>query len=366
MIYKRTQTGAIQTWQILVENNTFCTIEGQLDGKLTTSKPTKCFAKNIGRANETTGEDQALAEALRKWQHKVDKRGYTTDIDKVDRVQAKYDPMLAHKYKDYADLIKWPVFIQRKSDGARCIMTRHGARSRNDGEWVTIPHIREALKPFFQKYPHAILDGEIYNHKLHDDFNKIMSLAKKTKPSIQDLFDAEEILEYHIYDAPVIGNFTEKDLFSVRYNFMANELQGTKHVHIVETYTARDEKEMKSYYERFLKEGYEGLMIRIDKPYQNKRTKYLLKVKPHMSEEFKLIGLRPGKGNKSGMAAHADFRTKDSKPFTANIKGTHVYLKELLIRREDALGKLCTVEFQNYTPDGIPRFPYMTSIRDYE
>jgi ATP-dependent DNA ligase len=193
-----------------------------------------------------------------------------------------------------------------------------------------------------------------------------MSLIKKTKPSIQDLFDSEEMVEYHVYDAPRIRNYTEKDLFSVRYTAMTQELENTPHICIVDTFSAADEKEMMGFYESFLKEGYEGLMVRIDAKYYNKRTKYLLKVKPVETEEFRIIGIRPGNGNKAGMAARADFRTKQGKTFTSNIKGTHAYLRELLQRREEVVGELATVEFQNYTPDGIPRFPYMITIRDYE
>ena len=364
-IYKRTETGAIQQWIIIAEGNAFYTIEGQVDGKLTTSKPTVCEAKNTGRSNETTPETQAYSEAERKWNKQLE-RGYTQDIEQIDSIQTLYKPMLAHKYKDYKDEVKYPIFAQVKLDGARCIMTRLGAFTRNGKEWAAIPHIREILIPFFKKYPNAILDGELYTHKLRNDFNKMMSLIKKTKPSIDDLFESEEMVEYWVYDCPRIGTLTEKTPFYDRYTSMVKELTGTKYIHIVETYTAKDENEMFEYYNKFLEEGYEGLMIRINKPYQNKRTKYLLKVKPHESDEFTIIGIRPGKGNKAGMAGHMDFHAKNGKSFTSNIKGTHEFLKELLLKRDELIGQVATVEYQNLTPDGLPRFPYCTSIRDYE
>lgn len=364
-LYKRTETGAIQEWQIVVDGNGFYTIEGQVDGKLTTSQPTKCKSKNQGRANETSNESQALSEAERKWK-KQTKRGYVENIENVDSATTYYHPMLAHKYKDYKEDVVYPILVQRKSDGARCIMTRLGAWSRHGEEWVTVPFIQQALKDFFKKFPDAVLDGELYTHKLCKDFNKIMSLIKRKNPTFDDLFEAEEVVEYHVYDAPKIGNLTEKDVFLDRYHLMAQELKGIKHIHIVETYTAKTEEEMYEYYEKFLEDGFEGLIIRVNKPYQNKRTKFLLKVKPCETAEFKIINIRPGKGNKSNMAGHIDFVTKQGKRFTSNIKGTHEYLKELLEKREENIDKIATVEFQNYTPAGIPRFPYMTSIRDYE
>jgi DNA ligase-1 len=365
ILYKKTETGAIQQWQIVADNDGFYTIEGQVGGKFTTSMPTKCEGKNAGKANETTPQTQAEFEAERKWKKQTDK-GYTPDIDKVDSAVTYIKPMLAHKFKDYKDEVSYPIYVQRKSDGARCVMTRLGAWTRNGNEWVTIPHIREALKPFFQKYPNAILDGELYNHELHDNFDKIMSLVKKTKPSIEDLFEAEEMVQYHVYDSPKIRTLNEKDPFINRYMALAEELKGVKHVRIVETYEAKNEKDMYEYYEKFLDEGYEGLMIRMNKPYQNKRTKYLLKVKPVETEEFRILNIRAGKGNKANMAAHADFITKQGKRFTANIKGTHVYLKKLLEERDEVVGKQATVQYQNITPDGVPRFPYMIAVRDYE
>jgi DNA ligase 1 len=349
-----------------VENDGFYTIEGQVGGKLTTSQPTKCFSKNQGRSNETTNETQALSQAEKKWKKQL-KKGCTTDINEVDNVVTFYQPMLAEKYLDYKEIVSYPIFVQRKSDGARCIMTRHGAFSRYGNEWVTVPHIQEALKPFFRKYPYAILDGELYTHKLSEDFNKIMSLVKKTKPTINDLFESEEMVEYHIYDCPRIRSLTEKDEFIKRYMAMAEEMKGVKYIHVVETYTAKSEQEMQMYYDKFLDEGFEGLMIRIiGKPYYNKRTKYLLKVKPFETDEFKILNIRAGQGNKAYMAGHVDFRAKNGERFTSNIKGKHTYLKELLENKEDYIGKMATVRYQKLTPAGIPRFPYMIAVRDYE
>ncbi len=364
-LYKRLDSGAVQTWTIEVEGDSFRTIEGQQDGKLSTSKPTVCFGKNEGQSNETTPELQAEFEAKRKWDKQL-KKSFTTDIDQVDKVESYYHPMLAHKYKDHKDDVKYPVYVQRKSDGARCVITRHGAFSRHGEPWLTIPHILNALKPIFKLYPHAIFDGELYNHQLHDDFNKIMSLIKRKRPTIDDLFESEEKVQFHCYDCPKISTLNEKDNFLIRYKEMASVLKDVPFIQIVDTYKVDDEEEMMKWYQKFLDEGYEGLMVRQDKPYTNRRTKNLLKVKPMEAEEFKILDIREGKGNKSGMAAHADFATKQGKRFTGNIKGTHEYLTQLLKERDDVLGKQATVQFQNYTPDGIPRFPYMITVRGRE
>ena len=121
-------------------------------------------------------------------------------------------PMLAYAAsKKPIDYTK-PVFIQPKLDGVRCIIQanvkRHiltpdlneievKAYSRTGKGWKNIDHILKQLKPFFQKYPKVILDGELYNHDLKDDFEKIISLVRKTKPTNEDRLEAARLTQFH-------------------------------------------------------------------------------------------------------------------------------------------------------------------------
>ena len=47
-------------------------------------------------------------------------------------------------------------------------------------------HILDELQPFFNKYPDVVLDGELYNHDLKDNFEKIISLVRKQKPYLRN------------------------------------------------------------------------------------------------------------------------------------------------------------------------------------
>ena len=116
-------------------------------------------------------------------------------------------PMLAYpvsaKPIDYSK----PTFIQPKLDGVRCVI-QYGdgvspgaiAYSRTGKEWKNIEHILAQLKPFFAKYPNVILDGELYNHDLRDNFEKIISLVRKTKPTDEDRLEASKKTQFHCYD----------------------------------------------------------------------------------------------------------------------------------------------------------------------
>src|SRR5688572_2586409 len=72
ILFKYTQMGQVQQWEIKIQDDFFWTEEGIQGGTITTSKPTYCKPKNVGRSNETTAHSQALAEAKAKWQKKVD------------------------------------------------------------------------------------------------------------------------------------------------------------------------------------------------------------------------------------------------------------------------------------------------------
>ena len=118
--------------------------------------------------------------------------------------------MLAHKYNE--DIADYPAFIQPKLDGVRCLFTAKGAFSRANNQFMNVEHIEQALKPFFAKNPTVILDGELYNHGLKDDFEKIISLVKKKKPTDADKAEAKELVQYHVYDVAsmTIANYTTR------------------------------------------------------------------------------------------------------------------------------------------------------------
>ena len=84
-------------------------------------------------------------------------------------------PMLAHKYNP--DKFQYPGYIQPKLDGVRCVFTKDGAFSRTGKQFMNVKHIETALQPVFAQHPSLMLDGELYNHDLKDDFEKMIMTA---------------------------------------------------------------------------------------------------------------------------------------------------------------------------------------------
>jgi ATP-dependent DNA ligase len=134
------------------------------------------------------------------------------------------------------------------------------------------------------------------------------------------------------------------------------------HCRIVETYKVPSEDVVTELYEKYVEEGYEGQMLRLDGKYENKRSKNLLKHKSFVDEEYTILDICEGEGNRTGTAGYMVFETAEGKPFKSNVKGTWDETAEMLKNKKQLIGKQATIKYFNLTPDGIPRFPYVINI----
>jgi DNA ligase-1 len=348
-LYKRSTTGKISEWTIETEENKFRTISGFTDGLKVTSEWTVCETKSY-----CTAEEQAIKQAKALHKKKID-LGAFENINDIDK-PVYFKPMLAHDYNDYKDKIKFPVVTQPKLDGVRCIIDIDGMRSRNGKELISAPHIHEALKPLFEKYPDLVFDGELYAHKNDGvDFNKIISCVRKTKPTPNDIIESKQYIQYWIYDLPShTGQFHER-------SFAINDLDLPECCIVVDTTIIHNEEDLMDMYRVYMADGYEGQMIRVlNSEYENKRSKHLLKHKSFMDDEFEIKGVVEGKGKLTGKIGKLVFDRFDSA-----VNGDHEYL-EMLFKRGDLIGKKATVKYFELTTDGVPRFPKVIAIRDFE
>jgi len=78
------------------------------------------------------------------------------------------------------------------------------------------------------------------------------------------------------------------------------------------------------------------------------------------------LGWKEGIGNRAGTIGHFEFETADGIGFSSNVKGNFEYLASLLKQVDNLVGKAATIKYFSLTPDGVPRFPYVIAIRDYE
>lgn len=369
-LYKRTTTGKIQEWEIYLEGDRYWTVTGQQGGKKITNPPTICLPKNVGKANETTGEEQAFLEAKAKWKKQTEKH-YNRTVEDVD-TSKYFKVMLAKSYEDKKDSILWDgALVSPKLDGIRFVAKKDNSHSRNGKPLGGGDVIRDILSPLFEKYPDLVLDGELYNHEFKDDFNTLVSLIKRDRNKISSdkMASILEHLQYHVYDMDV----TSTDTYLTRYHRVKDIITKEfpdllKYIKFVKYRPVSSHDEMIGYYTKFIEDGYEGAIIRYNIKYENKRTWNLLKVKEFQDEEFIISNIIEGVGRRANTAGAIELKLKSGDTFNSNIKGGYELYDEIWKNRESLIGKTATVQFFGYTEYGVPRFPYVIKIarEDYE
>jgi ATP-dependent DNA ligase len=365
-LYSQNSDGSLQEWTITVQGNKIIRTYGRVGGAVQTTEDVVHSGKNIGRSNETTPEQQAVAEAKSAWEKKQ-KSGYHADktAAAAGQVSTKHiaggiDPMLAHKWSDQSHKIQYPAFMQPKLDGIRCIAIVQNGKctlwTRTRKPIKSVPHIVTHLEKAFPK-GYAVLDGELYNHKYRDRFEVIVSLVRKDKPDPRC-----DMVQYHVYDAVMQGNFQSRyDWLKRHYTQM---LEHGDSVVLVPTVRVDAPDEVIQYFTDWRSEEYEGAMIRNNAEYEHKRSYNIQKIKEFDDAEFKIIGVEPGRGR---MAECAVFVCQSkSGEFRCKMEGALDTLKQYLDKPKSVIGKMLTVRYQGLTNGGLPRFPVGVIVRDYE
>ena len=284
-------------------------------------------------------------------------------------------PMLAYPVSDKPIDYSKPTYIQPKLDGVRCVIqcetTDYGhntsvseikAYSRTGKEWKNIEHILEELEPFFDQYPNVILDGELYNHDLRDDFEKIISLVRKTKPTDEDRLEASELTQFHCYDI-----IDETLPYNQRMEFISQFLMlfGSS-IHTVETIRLVDEDEAQSIHRSNLRKGYEGSIVRTNDTYACKRSHNLRKFKDFHDAEATLTGWVEGKGKRIGTIGKFTAVDSEGNTFGMPVMDKFKILQANFETMKDWVGKQATFTYFERTKARSYRHPLFKAIRDYE
>lgn len=382
MLYKKSNLeGKLVEWQVWIEKSgssyNVVTEYGYQDGKKT--QHVKSVSK--GKVNRTILE-QATLEAQSKWNEKHDREGYrplTENMDLCDiETIAPMRPMLAHTF-DPASLKKtskaykmpFPCYLQRKLDGIRCISRLNGEdiimESRKGTEFVYFDRIRNAIKNLLFYMPKGLhLDGELFTDALpFEVISGVVRQKKENKKTSEQDRRNMDLIEYHIYDlylpaSPNMSFETRLELLeSIRRYLSLNSP-----IKLVQTEKANTFTDVKEKHDQYVSEGFEGIMLRdpVGIYESNKRSKFLQKYKEFMEEEFRIVGYHDGDGIDEGLVIW-ECELKDGRTFSVKPKGTHEYRRELYDSAEEYIGRLLTVIFQEYSADGVPRFPVGKSVR---
>lgn len=358
-LYSRASSGAVRHWTIQTEGAKYRTVYGQEGGKTTTSEWYPTEATNVGRANERTGPEQAVFEAEAQWKRNQE-LGYFQNVSDIDKALKHVEVMLAEKYekrKKYVDFKNQNWGLQLKLNGNRNCASIRGHMTRGGKQWLSVPHIVNELKAFFEKHPTAVLDGELFNYDLRQRLNDLSKLVRKSKPSQKDLIASRDMVDFYIYDGYGFAGMDESTPYHVRKAWIDKNVIGKfDYCRGMKTYAVRSEDEMYEKYAEFLADGQEGGILRnLDGGYEHKRSDNLLKVKPEDDDEGKILSITEGKGDARGTAKNALIEWK-GKQFEGVFMGTHEVREQILKERKKWIGKSVTFIYIGLTGKGIPNY----------
>jgi len=291
-------------------------------------------------------------------------------------------PMLAYpvssKPIDYTN----KVSMQPKLDGVRCVIqaeekfvkeprgvddsarifkTVVTAYSRTGKEWKNIDHILRNLEPFFKANPDVILDGELYNHNLRNDFEQIISCVRKTKPTDEHRDQSYELVQFHCYDI-----IDESLTFEERNYFIQKHVKQSYCIEHVKTQAVATESLAKVVHQQNLDAGYEGSILRLNTEYQCKRSHSLRKFKDFHDTEATLIDWVEGKGKRVGTIGKFVARDADGIEFGMPVMDKFKYLQENFDEMKTWVGQTATFTYFERTKAGSYRHPLFKCIRNYE
>jgi DNA ligase-1 len=282
----------------------------------------------------------------------------------------RYKPMLAYPVSDKPIDYTKPVYMQPKLDGVRCLIqydkgTGVTAWSRTGKQWKNIDHITKSLEKWFQSNQTTVLDGELYNHDLKDDFETIVSLVRRQNPDDIDALESQDLVQFHCYDIihPDNSKFEDRNRF-VKYCVE----QSSPYVHIVNSLLCASDEDAKEIHAVNLACGFEGSILRTNDVYHQKRTHALRKFKDFSDAEATIIGYLDGKGKRTGTLGKFIMQDDEGIEFGCPPGKGYTYkdLADMLDNISDYIGQRATFTFFERTKAGSYRHPLFKCIRDYE
>ena len=213
--------------------------------------------------------------------------------------------------------------------------------------------------------------------ELKDDFEKIISLVRKTKPTFEHRQEAEKLVQYHIYDIVPFSsmlNYTYEERLDHLIDIIAERTYDghfidNNHVRLTKTAYIESIDVAKEWHETFLNEGYEGSIYRNpDGLYKGTRSWDLMKFKDFHDAEATIVGYELGKGKRTGTIGKFIMQDDEGVEFGCPPGKGYDYkdLAGMLNNINDYIGQRATFTYFQRTKAGSYRHPHYKCIRNYE
>jgi len=241
----------------------------------------------------------------------------------------------------------------------RCLVTKDSIKTRKGELFLTCPHITDSLIPFFKLHPDAVLDGELFNFELRQNLAEIMSILRKSKDITQeDLDKSRKYITLYIYDGYNFSSDLSSNIpYLHRKEWIDKNVLKYDFISEVKTTVIKNKDHLMKFYQAEIDIGQEGVILRnLLAPYENKRSKNLLKLKPEDDAEFEIVDICEGEGNWAGKAKIIHLRMFDGRTFSATYKGGMESATKVLQNKRKFIGKDVTIKYFGFTAYGIPNF----------
>jgi len=265
--------------------------------------------------------------------------------------------------------IRYPLYVQPKYDGFRCVYLPLGGSesffSRSGkpfGNQELIEHF-SAL----QGITSYVLDGELYSHKR--SFNEIVAILTTETAQIPN------DIKYIVYDCVPIEDWKAQNCnltYEYRLKLLRTVITGSvaDYAKVIDVPTDIVETPLavKNLYETYLQKGYEGVMLKsVEGKYKWKRCTInsgeMLKLKPFETLDLKVTGTYAGEGQFTGLAGGliVDYNTNAVRVGSGFTLENRKDIKE---NSNKYIGKTVEIKYQEVTEDNSLRFPTFIRLRE--
>lgn len=364
-LYKIDTKGKLREWNIEAIDTSVVIVTGIVGGKLVESSYV-AEPKNIGKANETTAEEQACLEATAKHTKQL-KSGYFLSAEEAEASVFR-KPVYLDNYNKKKDKLVYPCFIEPKMNGLRITILPDLTAIAKSGEPAVIlpqwmPSLLQMQHLGLLEYG---LDCEIWAGHDEEGNNKL---------ELQDIVSAyrkenenTHLLDLYVFDLPMHtgtyrGRLSTIDGIRQELKHCEQYIGQPPYIKFSAPQVVSSEQEGDEFYKLFCK-NYEGAVYRNFKGlYEwNKRSTDILKRKPRETMEVRVDAVsmdKKGQGllhctTEDGVNVKCLMKKEASK--TVNYR--------LFDNAIELLDKFIVLEYEELSNDGVPTKPTGIAVRE--
>ena len=222
----------------------------------------------------------------------------------------EYPVMLASVYDDkLIEKMHWPAMVQMKMDGMRFnAIVKNGKCEFKTRNGRTIDLLGELEKDFIYLADgvDTVFDGELTCH--NPDDNSIMDrktgngiLNKAVKGTIA--LSEAKLVHATLWDVIKLEDFEagySAQSYGYRFEWLTNQVW-TDRIHVVEYSYVANLPQAQTKFQEYFSNGFEGIILKdTTAPWENKRSKSLIKFKGELECDLKVVGWEEGTGKNIG------------------------------------------------------------------